>query len=79
MCASKGMNKNIHRNIICNCAKLETTQLVISIGADKQMVTYAYKGRPHINKEEESVWNIDTFYKQNLEGIEARPEEYIYV
>lgn len=43
------------------------------------MVTYAYKGRPHINKEEESVWNIDTFYKQNLEGIEARPEEYIYV
>lgn len=41
------------------------------------MLTHAYK---YIIEKEQTMWNnIDKSYKWYLDGIETRPEEYIYI
>lgn len=48
----KGMNKKVHRSIICDSSKMESTQMSAGGKMDKQITVKSYNGLLYSNVDE---------------------------
>lgn len=67
---SVGLYTNVHISFTANSQKLETTEMSISRGLDKQTVVYPYNELPLSSKKERTMTHATTWEESQNDYVE---------